>query len=83
MIQNNVNGVRTFHETYISWSTRNRGRVQRSQMLKKTKNIPFSTNQNALHTGPLMNVPNGLVHPPKNITPTTAETKKRFAYSAK
>ena len=64
--QANAQGVSTFQETYISWSTRRRGSVQRSHICTNTKNMPFERNQNTPQSGPLRNDPNGLFQPPRN-----------------
>ena len=81
--QAKANGVKTFHDMYINWSTRRRGSVQRSQIFRQTKSIPFEINQNELHQGPVMRDLNGLAHPPKKSTVATADTAKRFAYYAR
>ena len=81
--QANANGVSTFHDMYINWSTRSRGSVQRSQMFKQTKSMAFEINQNEPHQGPVMKDLNGLAQPPKKSTVAIADTAKRFAYSAR
>ena len=76
-------GIKTFQQTYISWSTLNRGKVHLNHIITKIKNDTFPKNQKSPSTGELRNPGIGLNHPP--IKPATAKplTTNMLAYSLK
>ena len=79
-------GSRTFQATYMSWSTRSRGSVQRSHIMMKTRNQALAIS----HTGPRPMGPiccrmpfgKGEYQPPRNSTEATAEMTNISVYSA-
>src|SRR5687768_9818465 len=77
------NGIITFHEICMSWSTRRRGSVQRIQIWIITKKIALLINHTNPMTGPPSTSPKGEAQPPRNKTEPIALTANMFAYSAK
>ncbi len=77
----NENGVNTFHDTYISWSTLRRGRLHRIQSCTKTRKNAFRRNHTTPGSG--ISPPNGPCQPPRKSIVTRALMRNISAYSAR
>src|SRR5512146_976001 len=82
-------GSMNFHPSAMSWSYRNRGSVQRTQMNTKTKNSVLAQMKpnvtsvlRSVCGATLSHRVNGMSHPPKNSVDMSALAVITFAYSA-
>ena len=74
-------GIKTFQHKCMSWSTRNLGTVQRTQIIKKTNANDLLTIQKTLHVDEFKKFENGLCHPPKKAVAATELITNMLTYS--